>query len=92
MDYHHWKSPLSPWSRMPIPHSILTNHTEGHRLNGHDALSRKAGLRLGKDSTGVEASPNSVNVNKYCRLWGSNCCPLAWELKNATSRPSRRRQ
>ena len=31
----------------------LLNHTEGHQLNGHDALSRKAGLRLGKDSTGV---------------------------------------
>ena len=53
MDYHHWKSPSSPWSRMLIPHSILPNHTEGHRLNGRDALSRKAGLRLGKDSTGV---------------------------------------
>ena len=31
----------------------LPNHTEGHRLNGHDALSRKVGLRLGKDSAGV---------------------------------------
>ena len=31
----------------------LPNHTEGHRLNGRDALSRKAGLRLGKDSAGV---------------------------------------
>ena len=36
-----------------VPHSILPNHTEGHRLNGRDALSRKAGLRLGKDSAGV---------------------------------------
>ena len=36
----------------------LPNHTEGHRLNGRDALSRKAGLSLGKDSAGVEASPN----------------------------------
>jgi hypothetical protein len=53
MDYHHWKSPSNPWSRMLIPHSILPNHTEGHRLNGRDTLSRKAGLRLGKDSTGV---------------------------------------
>jgi hypothetical protein len=53
MDYHHWKSPLSLWSRMLIPHSILPNHTEGHRLNRRDALSRKAGLRLGKDSAGV---------------------------------------
>jgi hypothetical protein len=41
-----------------VPHSILLNHTEGHRLNGRDALSRKAGLSLGKDSAGVEASPN----------------------------------
>ena len=31
----------------------LPNHTEGHQLNGRDALSRKAGLRLGKDSAGV---------------------------------------
>ena len=23
-----------------VPHSILPNHTEGHRLNGRDALSR----------------------------------------------------
>ena len=40
----------------------LPNHTEGHRLNGRDELSRKAGLRLGKDSTGVEeysSVPNS---------------------------------
>ena len=43
---------------MLIPNSILSNNTEGRQLNGHDALSRKAGLRLGKDSTGVEASPN----------------------------------
>ena len=83
MDYHHWKSPSSPWSRMLIPHSILPNHTEGHRLNGRDVLSRKAGLRLGKDSTGVEASPNQDKLrrmNKYCRLQGLNRCPLAWEL------------
>ena len=80
MDYHHWKSPSSPWSRMLIPHSILPNHTEGHRLNGRDVLSRKAGLRLGKDSTGVEASPNQDKLrrmNKYCRLQGLNRCPLA---------------
>ena len=38
-------------------------HTEGHRLNGRDALSRKAGLRLGKDSAGVEASPNQDKVH-----------------------------
>ena len=65
------------------PHSILPNHTEGHRLNGRDVLSRKAGLRLGKDSTGVEASPNQDKLrrmNKYCRLQGLNRCPLAWEL------------
>ena len=81
MDYHHWKSPSSPWSRMLIPHSILPNHTEGHRLNGRDVLSRKAGLRLGKDSIGVEASPNQDKLrrmNKYCRLQGLNRCPLAW--------------
>ena len=65
------------------PHSILPNHTEGHRLNGRDVLSRKAGLRLGKDSTGVEASPNQDKLrrmNKYCRLQGLNRCPLASEL------------
>ena len=61
MDYHHWKSPSSPWSHMLIPHSILPNHTEGHQLNGRDTLSRKAGLRLDKDSTGIEASPNQEN-------------------------------
>ena len=38
---------------MLIPQSRLPNHTEGHRLNGRDALSRKAVLRLGKDSAGV---------------------------------------
>ena len=38
---------------MLIPHSILPNHTEGHQLNRRDALSRKVGLRLGKDSAGV---------------------------------------
>ena len=58
----------------------LPNHTEGHRLNKRDALSRKAGLRLGKDSTGVEASPNQDKlrrINKYCRLQGLNRCLLA---------------
>ena len=68
MDYHHWKSPSSPWSRMLIPHSILPNHTEGHRLNGRDALSRKAGLRLGKDSTGVEEYPNQDKLHKISVL------------------------
>ena len=75
MDYHHWKSPLSPWSRMLIPHSILTNHTEGHRLNGHDALSRKvkAGLKLGKDSAGVGVK-NLLGQSslKYCLRPGLN--------------------
>ena len=81
MDYHHWKSPSSPWSRMLIPHSILPNHTEGHRLNGRDALSRKAGLRLGKDSAGVGVK-NLLGQSslKYCRRRGLNRCPLAWEL------------
>ena len=73
MDYHHWKSPSSPWSRMLIPHSILPNHTEGHRLNGRDALSRKAGLRLGKDCTGVEEYPNQDKLHKISVLrWDSN--------------------
>ena len=40
------------------------NHTEGHRLNGRDALNRKAGLRLGKDSAGVEASPNQDKLRR----------------------------
>jgi hypothetical protein len=64
MDYHDWKSPSSLWSCMLIPHSILPNHTEGHGLNGRDALSRKAGLRLGKDSTGV-----GVKNLLSCDLW-----------------------
>ena len=38
---------------MLIPHSILPNHTEDHQLNRRDALSRKVGLRLGKDSAVV---------------------------------------
>ena len=62
---------------------ISLESVEGHRLNGRDVLSRKAGLRLGKDSTGVEASPNQDKLrrmNKYCRLQGLNRCPLAWEL------------
>ena len=49
----------------------LPNYTEDHQLNRRDALSRKAGLKLGKDYTGVEASPNQdklVDLNKYCRL------------------------
>jgi hypothetical protein len=80
MDYHHLKSPSSPWSPMLIPHSKLQNHTEGHGLNGCDALSRNAGLRLGKDSTEVEASPNQDKLrrmNKYCQLRGLNHCHLA---------------
>ena len=56
-----------------VPHSILPNHTEGHRLNGRDALSRKAGLRLGKDSTGVEEYPNQDKLHKISVLrWDSN--------------------
>ena len=64
-----------------VPHSILPNHTEGHRLNGRDALSRKAGLRLGKDSAGVGVTnlPGQSSL-KYCRRRGLNRCPLAWEL------------
>ena len=40
-------------------------------------------VRMGKDSTGVEASPNQYKLrwtNKYCQLRGLNHCPLAWEL------------
>ena len=55
---------------MLIPHSILPNHTEGHRLKGRDALSRKAGLKLGKDSAEVGV--------KILPAW--NHCLLAWEL------------
>ena len=64
-----------------VPHSILTNHTEGHRLNRRDTLSRKAGLRLGKDSAGVGVK-NLLGQSslKYCRRQGLNRCPLAWEL------------
>ena len=73
MDYHHWKSPSSPWSCMLIPHSILPNHTEGHRFNGRDALRRKAALRLGKDSTGVEEYPNQDKLHKISVLrWDLN--------------------
>ena len=81
MDYHHWQSPLSQWSRILIPLSILPNHTEGHRLNGRDTLCRKAGLRLGKDSAGVGVK-NILGQSslKYCRRRGLNRCPLAWEL------------
>ena len=90
MDYHHWKSPSSPWSRMLIPHSILPNHTEGHRLNGHDTLSRKAGLRLGKDSDGVGVK----NLLGQAVVWNTSGvrartavpCMGTW---NAASRPAR---
>ena len=59
----------------------LPNQTEGHRLNGRDALSRKMGLRLGKDSAGVGVK-NLLGQSslKYCRRRGLNRCPLAWEL------------
>ena len=58
---------------MLIPYSILPNHTEGHRLNGRDALSRKAGLRLGKDSTRVEEYPNQDKLHKISvPLWDLN--------------------
>jgi hypothetical protein len=51
----------------------LPNHTEGHRLNGRDELSRKAGLRLGKDSTGVEEYPNQDKLHKISVLrWDLN--------------------
>ena len=56
----------------------LPNHTEDHRLKGRDALSRKAGLRLGMDSTGVEASPNQDKLRQLeINTVGSKCCPLA---------------
>ena len=49
MDYHHWK--LSPKlgsaaevaCHFAVSDDRLPNHTEGHRLNGRDALSKKAG-------------------------------------------------
>ena len=51
----------------------LPNHTEGHRLNGREALSRKAGLRLGKDSIGVEEYPNQDKLHKISVLrWDLN--------------------
>ena len=53
-----------------VPHSILPNHTEGHRLNRRDALSRKAGLRWGKDSTGVEEYPNQDKLHKISDCYG----------------------
>ena len=48
-----------------VPHSVLPNHTEGHRLNG---LSEKAELRLGKDSAGVEEYPNQDKLHKISVL------------------------
>ena len=55
------------------PHSILPNHTEGHRLNGCDVLSRKAGLRLGKHATVVEEDPNQDKLRKISvLLWDVN--------------------
>ena len=89
MDNHHWKlSPtvltsLSSWAlllRSPatatataVSGDRLPKHTEGHRLNGRDVLSRKAGLRLGKDSTGVEEYPNQDKLHKISvLLWDLN--------------------
>jgi hypothetical protein len=51
---------------------LYNRHTNW--LNRHDSLSRKAGLRLDKDSAGSSSSL------KYCRRRGSNHCPLAWKL------------
>ena len=46
----------------------LPNHTEGHRLNGRDAHSRKAGLRLG-----IPKYPNQDKLHKISVLrWDSN--------------------
>ena len=79
MDYHHWK--LSPKlgsaaevaCHFAVSGDRLPNHTEGHRLNGRDALSRKVGLRLGKDSTGVEEYPNQDKLHKISVLrWDLN--------------------
>ena len=57
---------------MLIPHSMLPNQTEGHRLNGRDELSQKAGVRLGKVSTGVEY-PNQDKLHKISvLLWDLN--------------------
>ena len=58
---------------MLIPHSMLPSQTEGHRLNRRDELSQKAGLRLGKVSTGVEEYPNQDKLHKISVLrWDSN--------------------
>ena len=58
---------------LPYHTSILPNHTEGHRLNERDALSRKTGLRLGKDSTWVEEYPNQDKLHKISvLLWDLN--------------------
>merc|ERR1712051_740615 len=86
MDYHHWK--LSPTvltslsslgsaaevaCHFAVSGDRLPNHTEGQRLNGRDELSRKAGLRLGKDSTGVEEYPNQDKLHKISvLLWDLN--------------------
>ena len=50
-----------------------TGCTEGHQLNGRDVLSRKVGLRLYKDSTGVEEYPNQDKLHKISVLqWDLN--------------------
>ena len=40
-------------------------------MNGRDALSRKVGLRLGKDSTGFEEYPNQDKLYKIS-VWDLN--------------------
>ena len=57
----------------------LPNHNEGHQLNGRDALSRKAGLRLGKDSTGVEEyTQTRINFTRF------PCCDGIWTRDSLT--------
>ena len=72
-----------------VTHSILPNHTEGHRLNGRDALSRKAGLRLGKDSAGVGVK-NLLGQSSFEILPASGLEPLSPGMGtwNTASRPA----
>ena len=88
MVYHHWSSkPFCASSQGTLVACCTTQHTAepywGPPIERMWRTQQEGGVRLGKDSTGVEASPNQDKLrrlNKYCRLRGLNCCPLAWEL------------
>ena len=92
---NHWK--LSPtvwmnsqvgfccWGRLPLRREWWQTAKPywGPPIERTWRTQQEGGVRLGKDSTGVEASPNQDKLrrmNKYCRLRGLNRCPLAWEL------------